>query len=546
MSSRLFRWKDKQLTTMDRAKLSRNIGSYIILLAALGATAFFGVFSPQGGGGQATLGGAAAKVGGETVSEDEFRRGYQNAVQRYQAQFGDQFNPKALGLAGMVLNSLVEERIMYISAVKKGIKASDEEVIKVLSDLDFLKDDKGKFSEEIFNNFLRNNRYTEASLMEELRRGITVRKFRELMAASSYTSTRAAELDYKLNETKLDLEYLKVEPAQIVYTASDDDITKFVADQKNKDRVKDYYDKNQNEFKQPGKIKARHILVSFQGARNAAPDAAKRSKDDAKKRAEEVLGKVKVPGADFAKIAGESTDEPAGKTKGGDLGFFTKDAMVKEFSDVAFTLKSGEISGVVESPFGFHVIKVEGSQAAKDEPIEAATKGIAAKLLAQDKKPELLKARVDELLAAAKTGGPSADLLKRYGLEWKATGPFAASSRFVPGIGGGAEVRDAALTLNNEKKVYDGSMDVSGAKVIMRFKGRVEADPSKLTADKKKELAMSSSYSQSYSLMSAMEKALKKDYEDKGRITKNPRYLALDSMGQDGESGAPGSNEEGG
>ena len=545
MSSRLFRWKDKQLTTMDRAKLSRNIGSYIILLAALGATAFFGVFSPKYGG-QATLGGAAAKVGSETVSEDEFRRGYQNAVQRYQAQFGDQFNPKALGLAGMVINSLVEERIMYISAVKKGIKASDEEVIKVLSDLDFLKDDKGKFSEEIFNNFLRNNRYTEASLMEELRRGITVRKFRELMAASSYTSTRAAELDYKLNETKLDLEYLKVEPAQVVYTASDDDITKFVADQKNKDRVKEYYDKNQNEFKQPAKIKARHVLVAFKGARNAGPDAAKRSKEEAKKRAEEALAKVKAPGADFAKIAGEMTDEPAGKAKGGDLGFFTKDAMVKEFSDAAFTLKSGEISGVVESPFGFHVIKVEGSQAAKDEPIEAATKGIAAKLLVQDKKPELLKARVDELLAAAKTGGPSADLLKKYGVEWKATGPFAASSRFVPGIGGGAEVRDAALTLNNEKKVYDGSMDVSGAKVIMRFKGRVEADPSKLTADKKKELAMSSSYSQSYTLMSAMEKALKKDYEDKGRITKNPRYLALDSVAKDGESSAPASDEEGG
>ena len=544
-TSRLFKWKNKQLSELDRAKIARNFGSYTILLVALGATAFFGVFSPKLAN-RVTLGGAAAKVGGETVSEDEFRRGYQNAMQRYQQQFGEQFNPKSMGLAGMVLNSLVEERIMFLSAVQKGMKASDEEILKVLSEIEFLKDDKGKFSEEIFGNFLRNNRYTEASLMEELRRSLTVRKFRELVSSTTYVSSKAAELEYRLSETKFDIDYLKIDPAQISYSPSDEDITKFIADEKNKGRVKEYFDRNQNEFKQAPKIKARHVLVAFDKARNAAGEAAKRTKEGAKKRAEEVLAKVKLPGTDFAKVATEMTDEPSGKSKGGDLGFFSKEAMVKEFSDVAFALKVGDISGVVESPFGFHVIKVEATQPAKDESLDVATKGIASKLVAQDRKPELLKSRVDELLAALKKGEIASDILKKYGVEWKATGSFAASSRFVPGVGGGVEVRDAAMTLNEAKKVYDGTVDVSGAKVLLRLRSRTEADMTKLTAEKKKELAQTASYSEGYALMSAMEKQAKKDYEEKGRITRNARYLALDkSVGGDEAPQEPQGDEGG-
>src|SRR6185437_6486926 len=84
-----------------------------------------------------------------------------------------------------------------------------------------------------------------------------------------------------------------------------------------------------------------------------------RTKDAAKKRAEEILAKVKAPGADFAALAKQYTDEPQGKTSGGDLGFFTRETMDKHFSDAAFALAPGAVSGVVETPFGFHIIKVE-------------------------------------------------------------------------------------------------------------------------------------------------------------------------------------------
>ena len=104
----------------------------------------------------------------------------------------------------------------------------------------------------------------------------------------------------------------------------------------------------------PEEIAASHILISYQGAERSS---ATRTKEEAKKLAEEVLAKAQAPGADFAALAREYSDEPGAKERGGDLGTFKKGAMAKPFEDAAFKLKVGEISGVVETPFGFHIIK---------------------------------------------------------------------------------------------------------------------------------------------------------------------------------------------
>lgn len=98
-------------------------------------------------------------------------------------------------------------------------------------------------------------------------------------------------------------------------------------------------------------VHARHILI------RAKPDDKKAS-EAAKKKIEAIIAKLKA-GEDFAKLAKEDTEDPSGKANGGDLGYFTKDQMVPEFSKVAFELKKGEISGPVHTQFGWHVIKVE-------------------------------------------------------------------------------------------------------------------------------------------------------------------------------------------
>ncbi|MEO7094318.1 MAG: peptidylprolyl isomerase [Polyangiales bacterium] len=100
------------------------------------------------------------------------------------------------------------------------------------------------------------------------------------------------------------------------------------------------------------KVQASHILVSWKGAQRSTQT---RTKEEAKKRIDELIAKVKK-GGDFAKLAGEYGEDGT-KAVGGDLGTFGKGQMVPVFENAAFALKPGEVSGIVESPFGFHVIK---------------------------------------------------------------------------------------------------------------------------------------------------------------------------------------------
>jgi hypothetical protein len=107
--------------------------------------------------------------------------------------------------------------------------------------------------------------------------------------------------------------------------------------------------------KEEEKVAASHVLVAFKGARSA-PASVTRTKEQGRKRAEEVLKKAKA-GGDFAALAKQYSDDPGSGPRGGDLGSFTKRVMVQPFAEAAFSLKPGEISAVVETDFGFHVIK---------------------------------------------------------------------------------------------------------------------------------------------------------------------------------------------
>lgn len=116
--------------------------------------------------------------------------------------------------------------------------------------------------------------------------------------------------------------------------------------------MKHYYKIHQDDFKAPEMLKARHILVK------ADKSASEEDRKKAREKAEEALRKAKA-GEDFAKLASDFSDDLGSKTKGGDLGLFPRGKMVKAFEDAAFALKPGELSGIVETGFGYHIIKAE-------------------------------------------------------------------------------------------------------------------------------------------------------------------------------------------
>ncbi|NOZ79958.1 MAG: peptidylprolyl isomerase [Acidobacteria bacterium] len=157
--------------------------------------------------------------------------------------------------------------------------------------------------------------------------------------------------------------------------------------------AKAFYDKNPQFFKHPAQVHARHILFTVKpNATPAEKKAAKAKAIAARQRA--------LKGEDFAKLAKELSQGPSAKN-GGDLGYFSKSQMVKPFADAAFALKPGEISDVVETRFGYHVIKVEDRRPAGKRPF-SEVKGNIEGFLSQQKVQQAVRNYVDGLRAKAK------------------------------------------------------------------------------------------------------------------------------------------------
>ncbi len=134
--------------------------------------------------------------------------------------------------------------------------------------------------------------------------------------------------------------------------------------------VLDFYNENIERFKKPEQVQASHILIAFDESDGEAEKAAKREKIDS------LLTEIKN-GADFAQLARENSSCPS-KTRGGDLGSFGRGQMVKEFEDAAFGMNVGDVSGIVETQFGYHIIKVTGHEAESTVPFEDAKADILA------------------------------------------------------------------------------------------------------------------------------------------------------------------------
>lgn len=243
----------------------------------------------------------AAVVNGTTISYDTFVTEMELNQRRLQQQgrmIPEEMMPQ---LRSQVLDNLINQELLYQESARKQIKTQPETIEKELADI------KSRFKDpKEFDATLKRMRMDEAGLRQQISQRSAIRTLIDQEIAAGIT-------------------------------ISDND-------------AKAFYDGNPSYFQRPEQVHARHILIKV------APDAKEADKTTARQKIDDIKKRIEK-GEDFAELA-KSVSEGPSSTKGGDLGFFSKEQMVKPFADAAFAMKPNEISDVVETRFGYHIIQM--------------------------------------------------------------------------------------------------------------------------------------------------------------------------------------------
>jgi peptidyl-prolyl cis-trans isomerase D len=349
--------------------------------------AFFGVESYVSNVG---TGNELAKIGDVKISPQQFQEALREQQDRLRAQLGGQFDSKLLDTPEArkaILDDLVDQRLLVLEANKRKLVAGDEAIRRTVGSIDAFKVD-GKFSSERYEAALRNQGMTPAGFEAQLRQDLTVQQLAGALGQSGLVARTVSD-----RVIAMQTETRNVQESRIALDG-------YLGQVKLADgAAKKFYDENAKQFETPEQAKAEYLVLSMEtiGAQMAVSDAEIKSwydghkdryavpeerrashiliasekvgKDKAKSRAEELLAEIRKNPSSFAELAKKNSDDPGSAAKGGDLGFFGRGMMVKPFEDTTFALKDGEISGVVESDFGFHIIKLTGIHAAKEKPL---------------------------------------------------------------------------------------------------------------------------------------------------------------------------------
>jgi peptidyl-prolyl cis-trans isomerase D len=321
-----------------------------------------------------------AKIGDDEISQREFVK----TLKEQKEQLGGKVDEKAL--RKQVLDQLVNTRLLTQAAHKAGFSILDPQVQSVLAGVEIFQE-SGKFSEARLDAWLKNRGMSRAELLSMIGQDLLLKQVQigygegavfalpsatrlaNLLAqqrevnevvfdgksfASSpqiaeATSDKAVEAEYKAHQADfttpdmIRVQYLTLSQAALASAV-----------QVSEAQARKFFDENPAQFQEPEQRRASHILIKVEANATAA------AKQAAKARAEQLLAEVRKTPAKFAELARQHSQDPGSGEKGGDLGTFSRDMMVKPFADAAWAMKPGEIQGLVESQFGYHIIRLDG------------------------------------------------------------------------------------------------------------------------------------------------------------------------------------------
>ncbi len=383
---------------------------------------------------------AQATVNGEKISPQEFDKALRQQQERMRESLGNKFDQAMLDnpeVKNSTLENLVSQRLLILQARDAGLTVNDEQLAQVITGIESFQKD-GKFDKQRYAAALSKQNMSPLSFEERVRHELGMRQMIDAYTQNGYASNSITDSLIRLNEQqrmvsmtdialepflkqvtvdepaiknyyeKNPKEFLAPEQARVEYVTFTADALQSQVTVDDAE-IKKYYDEHQPEFGTQEQRQAAHILIS---AAAQAPDAEKQA---AKAKSEQVLQQVNKSPAKFAELAKQHSQDTGSAMNGGDLGLFGRGMMVKSFEDAVFQLKPGEISGLVQSDFGFHIIKLLAVKPPKVLSLDEAKNSIAQKLKQQkanDKFADLAEKFSNMVYEQSDTLKPAAELVK--------------------------------------------------------------------------------------------------------------------------------------
>ncbi len=349
-----------------------------------------------------------ANVNEDPIPFEAFNRQYNNLLDQVRNNFGgsvDEETIKGLRLKEQALNQLIDQKLMLDEAARLSLEVSNKELAESIGQVEVFQT-AGVFDPKRYAYVLSRIRLSEEAFENEQRTALLVDKLRNFVMSGVKVSDAEAFEWFKWNNAETDLRFVKFVPSsyQGIAPTEEEVRTYFEANKNNyrtevelktrylhinpelfkekadvsEDDIQIYFDSNPDEFHTPKTVEARHILIKVD------EDADDQSVEQARQKADSIYQQA-FKGKDFAELAKQHSEGPTA-ANGGYLGPFRREAMVKPFSDQAFSMQPGEISQPVRTRFGWHIIKVESVNEETTATIDEVRDDIRNKLTEEQAK----------------------------------------------------------------------------------------------------------------------------------------------------------------
>lgn len=446
---------------------TKSIVAYVVFGAIILVFALFGVNPDKLGG--AKGGGMAATVNDRVISLLDFREKVQRVES--QMQINSLPNEQKQNATQMVrrraLEELISVEVLSLSAQKQGVVISDDEIRERITQYPVFQEE-GTFRRDLYSRYLEYSKVTPGDFEDKVRKEIAIGRMQNLFVSAASPVVGELDRNLQLDSTKVELDYVTFDKEQLerAIQVPKKTISDFLANPENEKKLKDYYEMNLSEFSTPEEVRARHILI--------APNAEEKISDkDAQAKAQMVLERLKK-GEKFESLAKELSVDLGSAKNGGDLGYFARGRMVPEFEAAAFKAAKGQITDVVKTQFGYHIIKVEDHREAKTSPFAEVRETIANRELAKTQAPQKL-----EQLTQLVKNGQEAELskeLKALQWTWEKTGEFDLGQEAIPGLGENEKVLKLVLALKKDNGLVNELIESQGRYHIVRL-GKIKTQP---------------------------------------------------------------------